>query len=250
MMNSLYLQKIRISRPLPPQDYVTQLPVVRYLQENGGLPLTKKVTFLVGENGAGKSTLLEAVAVALGFNPEGGTVNYRFSTEDSHSSLYRYLSVSRGVRRPRDGYFLRAESFYQVATYLDELERTPFCAGVLASYGGRSLHRQSHGESVMSLVENRFGGQGLYLLDEPEAALSPMRQMELLCHIDALVKQDSQFLISTHSPILMTYPGAEIWELSEEGMRQVSYRETEHYRISKRFLEDPERMLGYLLCDD
>ena len=158
--------------------------------------------------------------------------------------------MSRGVRRQRDGYFLRAESFYNAASYLDELERTPGCGGVLSSYGGRSLHRQSHGESFMALVENRFGGEGLYLLDEPEAALSPMRQMELLCHIDALVKRDSQFLISTHSPILMAYPGAEIWELSSEGLRRVDYRETEHYQITRRFLEDPERMLRYLLEED
>lgn len=250
MFSNLYVQGVRIAKEIPAQEYVAHLPVVKHLKEMGGLRLTKPVTFFVGENGVGKSTLLEAIAVALGFNPEGGTINYSFSTEDSHSTLYRYLAVSRGIKRNRDGYFLRAESFYNAASYLDELERTPYCGGVLDSYGGRSLHQQSHGESFMALVENRFGGEGLYLLDEPEAALSPMRQMELLCWLDDLVKCDSQFIISTHSPILMAFPGAEIWELSEEGMRRVKYQETAHYRITRRFLEDPDRMLRYLLEED
>ena len=250
MFDELYVRGLRISGAIPPQEYVAYLPVVRYVMEKGSFKLTKPVTILVGENGVGKSTLLEALAVALGFNPEGGTVNYSFATADSHSPLHRYLTVSRGVKRNRDGYFLRAESFYNAASYLDELEHTPGCGGVLSSYGGKSLHHQSHGESFMSLVANRFGGQGLYLLDEPEAALSPMRQMELLCHMNELVKQNSQFIISTHSPILMTYPDADLWELSRDGMRQVSYRETEHYQLTRNFLENPERMLGYLFGED
>lgn len=250
MFDELYVRGLRISGAIPPQEYVAHLPVVRYVMEKGSFKLTKPVTILVGENGVGKSTLLEALAVALGFNPEGGTVNYSFATADSHSPLHRYLAVSRGVKRNRDGYFLRAESFYNAASYLDELEHTPGCGGVLSSYGGKSLHHQSHGESFMSLVANRFGGQGLYLLDEPEAALSPMRQMELLCHMNELVKQNSQFIISTHSPILMTYPDADLWELSRDGMRQVSYRETEHYQLTRNFLENPERMLGYLFGED
>ena len=250
MLDELYVRGLRISGAIPPQEYVAHLPVVRYVMEKGSFKLTKPVTILVGENGVGKSTLLEALAVALGFNPEGGTVNYSFATADSHSPLHRYLTVSRGVKRNRDGYFLRAESFYNAASYLDGLEHTPGCGGVLSSYGGKSLHHQSHGESFMSLVANRFGGQGLYLLDEPEAALSPMRQMELLCHMNELVKQNSQFIISTHSPILMTYPDADLWELSRDGMRQVSYRETEHYQLTRNFLENPERMLGYLFGED
>ena len=250
MFDELYVRGLRISGAIPPQEYVAHLPVVRYVMEKGSFKLTKPVTILVGENGVGKSTLLEALAVALGFTPEGGTVNYSFATADSHSPLHRYLTVSRGVKRNRDGYFLRAESFYNAASYLDELEHTPGCGGVLSSYGGKSLHHQSHGESFMSLVANRFGGQGLYLLDEPEAALSPMRQMELLCHMNELVKQNSQFIISTHSPILMTYPDADLWELSRDGMRQVSYRETDHYQLTRNFLENPERMLGYLFGED
>ena len=250
MFDELYVRGLRISGAIPPQEYVAHLPVVRYVMEKGSFKLTKPVTILVGENGVGKSTLLEALAVALGFNPVGGTVNYSFATADSHSPLHRYLTVSRGVKRNRDGYFLRAESFYNAASYLDELEHTPGCGGVLSSYGGKSLHHQSHGESFMSLVANRFGGQGLYLLDEPEAALSPMRQMELLCHMNELVKQNSQFIISTHSPILMTYPDADLWELSRDGMRQVSYRETEHFQLTRNFLENPERMLGYLFGED
>ena len=250
MFDELYVRGLRISGAIPPQEYVAHLPVVRYVMEKGSFKLTKPVTILVGENGVGKSTRLGGLAVALGFNPEGGTVNYSFATADSHSPLHRYLAVSRGVKRNRDGYFLRAESFYNAASYLDELEHTPGCGGVLSSYGGKSLHHQSHGESFMSLVANRFGGQGLYLLDEPEAALSPMRQMELLCHMNELVKQNSQFIISTHSPILMTYPDADLWELSRDGMRQVSYRETEHYQLTRNFLENPERMLGYLFGED
>lgn len=192
----------------------------------------------------GKSTLLEAIAVACGFNAEGGSRSFDFSTSRTHSNLYESLVVSRQAY-PKDGFFLRAESFYNAATYLDELDgETP---GLLDSYGGVSLHRQSHGESFFSLVQNRFGGRGLYLLDEPEAALSPMKQMALLVQIDELVKRRSQFIIATHSPILMAYPGAQVLLFSEEGIKAVSYRETEHYQLSRRFLENPERMLDILL---
>lgn len=201
----------------------------------------------VGENGTGKSTLLEAVAVAYGFNPEGGTKNFDFSTEDSHSELWQALTlVKRGFAS--DGFFLRAESFYNVASNIDQMDRTPSFGGrIIDSYGGVSLHHRSHGESFLALVQNRFGGHGVYLLDEPEAALSPTRQLTLLAQIHALVERDSQFIIATHSPILMAYPGAEILEFSEDGIRSAAYRETEHYQVTRRFLEDPERMLRYLL---
>ena len=154
------------------------------------------------------------------------------------------------VRRayPKDGYFLRAESLYNVATNIEELDRQPaFSPPLVESYGGKSLHHQSHGESFLSLVQNRLGGSGLYLFDEPEAALSPMRQLTLLSEIDRLVKSGSQLLIATHSPILMAYPGACILELSQQGIRRVEYRETEHYRVTREFLENPERMVHYLL---
>ena len=225
-------------------SYLHNLPVVRYLRREGALRFRAPVTFLVGENGTGKSTLLEAIAVAAGFNAEGGTRNFRFSTNPTHSELHRCIALGRHAY-PKDGFFLRAESFYNVATQVDELDRVD--GGMLQSYGGVSLHAQSHGESFLSLVLNRFGGSGLYLLDEPESALSPMRLLSLMAVMDELVKKDSQFIISTHSPILMAFPGAEVLQLSDRGIESVSYRETEHYRITRQFLENPERMLRYLL---
>lgn len=244
-MDRYYLDSIRLKRSLPPESWLGDLPAVRSLRE--GLSFCQPVTFLVGENGTGKSTLLEAMAVACGFNPEGGTRNFTFSTRATHSELHEYLTVARKAY-PRDGFFLRAESFYNVATNIDELDEEPGAGpSLIDSYGGVSLHRQSHGESFLSLVEHRFGGQGLYLLDEPEAALSPSRQMTLLAAVHQLVRRDSQFIIATHSPILMAYPGAWIYQLTEAGVCQTDYRETEHYQLTRRFLEDPERMLRYLL---
>lgn len=251
MLSDLFVTSVRILDGLPPDSYLNGLSVVKSLRRMGGLDFTRRVTFLVGENGVGKSTLLEGIAVNLGFNPEGGTVNFRFSTEDSHSELHRYLRVGRGVGVRKDGFFLRAESFYNVASSIDQMDRLPGLGPrVIESYGGVSLHRQSHGESFLALVENRFGGSGLYLLDEPEAALSPARILELMCHIRDLEKKNSQFIISTHSPMLMAYPGAEVLYLTEEGIHPVSYRETEHYRLAKRFLNDPERMCGYLFGEE
>ena len=184
----------------------------------------------------------------MGFNPEGGTKNFNFATMESHSDLYTYMTMSRGFQRHRDGFFLRAESFYNVASNIDELDREPGGgAPIISSYGGVSLHKQSHGESFMALVENRFYGNGLYILDEPEAALSPMRQMRLMYLIKELEKKNSQFIISTHSPILMTYPGAEVLEISDEGIKSVDYKETEHYMITKRFMDAPEKITKELL---
>ena len=247
MKRGPYISRIALTRPIEGDRYLLDIPVVRYLAEGGALELRKPVTFLVGENGTGKSTLLEAVAAAWGFNPEGGTRNFRFSTEATHSALWKSLTLTRrGFAR--DGFFLRAESLYNVATNIDEMDRAPSLGGrVIDSYGGVSLHRQSHGESFLALVENRFGGEGLYLLDEPEAALSPTRQLSLLALLDELAGRASQFIIATHSPILMALPGAEIFQLDREGVRAVAYRETEHYQITRRFLENPERMLRCLL---
>lgn len=242
-----YLCEIQFENELPAGSYLRTLPVVRYLCDRPRLAFDADVTFLVGENGTGKSTLLEAVAVACGFNPEGGSRNFNFSTNDTHSELHRCLRVVRRAY-PKDGYFLRAESLYNVATNIEELDRMPgFLPPLKDSYGGRSLHEQSHGESFLSLVQNRLGGNGLYLFDEPEAALSPMRQLTLLAEIDRLVKSGSQLIIATHSPILMAYPGACIYQLSEEGIDKVAYKDTEHYRMTKQFLDDPERMIKYLL---
>jgi predicted ATPase len=202
--------------------------------------LHPKMTFFIGENGSGKSTLLEAIAVALGFNPEGGTRNFNFATRRSHSELHDYLRIVRGVTRPRDGFFLRAESFFNVATNIDDL-------GVTDSYGFRSLHEQSHGESFLALMTHRFGGKGLYILDEPEAALSPQRQLAVLSLMHDLILDTSQFIIATHSPILMAYPDAWIYQCGKGGITRVTYEDTEHYQITRDFLLNPKRMLKVLL---
>ena len=248
MKSNLYINEVRIDKEIPRDNYLRRLPVVRNLRRMGGLRFRKNVTFLVGENGVGKSTLIEGIAVAMGFNPEGGTVNFNFATNDSHSDLHRYMTVSRGYKRHRDGFFLRAESFYNVASNIDELDSEPGGgAKLISSYGGVSLHKQSHGESFLALVENRFSGNGLYILDEPEAALSPMRLMRLMVCMQALVKQDSQFIISTHSPILMTFPDAEVMEITDEGIRSVNYKDTEHFVVTKRFMDAPEKIVESLL---
>ena len=251
MFNDLFVRSIRLETELPGDSYLSRLPILRSLQKMERLDFTKRVTFLVGENGTGKSTLIEALAVNLGFNPEGGSMNFRFSTEDSHSELYRYLRVTKGTAIRRDGFFLRAESFYNVASSIDQMDRIPAPGPrVIEGYGGVSLHKQSHGESFMALVKNRFRGSGLYILDEPEAALSPSRLLELLCRIHELENQGSQFIISTHSPILMAYPGGEVLYLTEQGIRPVPFEETEHYRITKSFLNAPEKMCKYLFEEE
>lgn len=239
-MNSpRYIRDVALTLPISDESYLFGIPAVQHLIANEKLSIKSPVTFFVGENGTGKSTLLEAIAVAYGFNAEGGTKNFQFSTNNSHSELYKHLTLMKAAFA-KDGFFLRAESFYNVASYVDEVNARD-------SYGGTSLHRQSHGESFLALVQNRFQGNGLYILDEPEAALSPMRLLTLIAEIDILVKNNSQFIIATHSPILMAYPGAEILEFSENGVQTVSYKETEHFQITKNFLENPEIMLRYLL---
>jgi len=221
-------------------EYPFSLPAIRSLDT---LELHPRVTFIVGENGTGKSTLLEAVAIAMGFNAEGGSKNFRFETRGSHSILHDFIRVGKGVRRPKTGFFFRAESFFNVATAIDDL-------GVGDSYADRSLHEQSHGESFMALIMNRFGGQGLYILDEPEAALSPQRQLAALTRIHDLVNADSQFIIATHSPIVMAYPDAWIYACSADGIERIEYRDTEHFRVMHDFIVNPKRMLDILLAPD
>ena len=205
------------------------------------------MTFFVGENGTGKSTLLEAIAVAYGFNAEGGSRNFNFATNQTHSELWEHLTLGK-IGFAKDGFFLRAESLYNVATNIDQLDRQPsFDPPIIQGYGGVSLHNQSHGESFLNIVKNRFFGKGLYILDEPEAALSPMRLMTLMAEMNQLVKKNSQFIIATHSPILMTFPNAQILEFSKKGIETVNYTDTDHYKITKQFLENPEKMLHYLL---
>ena len=246
-MSRLYINKVIFDSPLDENSYLNGLPAVMHLKKQGELSFNKKVTFIVGENGTGKSTLVEAIAVAFGFNPEGGSRNFAFSTNESHSELWKHLTLSK-QDIAKDGFFLRAESFYNVASNIDEMDRQPAASGfIIESYGGVSLHEQSHGESFMALVQNRFGGNGLYILDEPEAALSPKRLLTLIAEIDRLVKKDSQFIIATHSPILMAFPDADIFELTENGIKTVDYHDTEHYKVTKAFLDDPDRMLKILL---
>ena len=231
-----YITGIRL-RDMP-QGYLANLPAVKHLYRSKELEFTNPVTFFVGENGSGKSTLLEAIAVAAGFNGEGGSRDFVFSTRRTHSDLCDLITPIRTIP-PKDGFFLRAESFYNTASYLDE-------NSTMKRYGGVSFHEQSHGESFLSLVTNRFEGNGLYIMDEPEAALSPQRLLTLMVLMDELVKKRSQFIIATHSPIIMAFPGADIIQFSEKGMERVSYRETESYRITKQFMDDPERMIKYL----
>ena len=202
------------------------------------------VTFFVGENGSGKSTMLEAIALALGFGIEGGTLNNRLlNTSGEHTRLADHIRMSRSMRRPKDGYFLRAESFYNLATYLDGMPQT-------TGYGGKQLHARSHGEAFMSVLLDKFRGNGLYLLDEPEAALSPTHQLAALRAMYQLVQDQSQFIIVTHSPILLAYPGAKILAFDGNGIAEIAYEDTEHYAVTRDFLNHYPRRLEQLLARD
>jgi predicted ATPase len=236
-----FLLDVEVLREQVPSfnQYPFCLPAIRSLDT---LTLHPKVTFLVGENGAGKSTLMEAVALNLGLNAEGGSRNFRFTTRPSHSELHKFIRLRKGINRHlKDCFFFRAESYFNLATEVEQL-------GVGQSYGGRPLHEQSHGESFFALIQNRFFGEGLYLLDEPEAALSPMRQMSFISALHDMVIGGSQFLIATHSPIIMAYPDAWIYVLDDlGGARRVEYKQTEHYKVSSSFLSRTEQMLSVLL---
>ena len=240
MLDDLYLRKVSKKGAFR-ENYLSRVPALKGFES---LSFSSPVTLFVGENGMGKSTLLEAIAVLAGFNPEGGSRNFNFSTTPTHSSLSRSLKLERGIHRPRDGFFLRAESFYNAASYLDEIDGGS--GEVIGSYGGRSLHAQSHGESFLALALNRFGPGSLYLLDEPEAALSPQSQLTLLSRMMALAEENCQIILATHSPILMAFPGAQVLSFTEEGIAGISYRETDHWRLTRAFLEDPERFLRRL----
>ena len=233
LINGLSINWERIA----PDSYLRSIESIKDLQE---IEFHKPVTFFVGENGSGKSTLLEAIAVAYGFNPEGGTRNYSFSTYDSHSELCEAIRLSKGVRKAQGGYFLRAESFYNVASMEEEYSRGP---------GGRQqhLHEKSHGESFLAIVQNYFGPNGLYLLDEPEAALSPQRQMALLVEIHRFAAQGAQFVIVTHSPILLGLTEAEILSFDNGSIHPCEYEETDSFQITSMFINDRERILHRLL---
>jgi len=222
--------------------YPFNLPAVRSLHS---LKFHPNVTFLVGENGSGKSTLIEALAVAWGFNPEGGGREHRFGTRESQSPLHRFVRPIRSPGRVQDGFFLRAESFFNVASYLEQANE-----GRITRYGERPLHEQSHGESFFALFDNRFIGDGLYILDEPEAALSPTRQLSFLARLHELVMARSQLIIATHSPILLGYPNAWIYQASEHGLDRIDYEDTDHYQVTKNFLTRRDMMLDVLMRPD
>lgn len=215
-------------------EYPYTIPAVRGM---GRLTLDQPVTILVGENGSGKSTLLEAIALKVGLNAEGGTRNFRGSHRPSESKLHEGLRIARGARRERSSFFLRAETMFNVSTEAEGY----------GAFGWESLHTMSHGEGFLWVAMNRFRGEGLYLLDEPEAALSPQRQLTLVTRIHDLARAGSQFIISTHSPVLMGYPGAVIHHLSDAGIAPIAYEETEHYQVTRAFLNDRERILRHLL---
>ena len=235
---SLLLRGLRIDwEEIDSESYLRQIPALAGLRE---LEFADGVTFFVGENGSGKSTLLEAIAICYGFNPEGGTKNYRFSTYDSHSELCRAMTLIKGAGKPGWGYFLRAESFYNVATaedrYSHEIGGTP-----------QYYHERSHGESFLALAQNYFRANGLYLLDEPEAALSPQRQLTLLLEIYRCAEKGAQFIIVTHSPILLGIPDAHILSFDDGPLHPIAYEETDSYQVTKLFLENRDQMLKRLL---
>ncbi|GHT94352.1 ATPase AAA [Alphaproteobacteria bacterium] len=237
-----FIRSVSIKRQEIEEDsYINSIPAIKSIRK---LALDNSLTFFVGENGSGKSTLLEAIAVAYGFNPEGGSKNFNFCTRATHSDLGKAIAIVKGVKSPKDGFFFRAESFYNVASEVDNLGIS------LKSYGGKSLHDQSHGESFFSLIQNRFGGNGLYILDEPEAALSPQRLLSLIVIISRLIKQNSQFIIATHSPILLGISGANILSFDDGKIRKTKYEDTECYQITKMFINNREQILEKLLNDD
>jgi len=213
--------------------YPFSIPAIAKLSR---LEFNHDVTFFVGENGSGKSTLIEAIAIKARFNPEGGNKNFRSALRPSESDLHQHLRLARGARREAGGFFLRAETMFNVSSEAEQ-------------YDWENLHEMSHGEAFLSVVVNHFRDRGLFILDEPESALSPQRQLALLARMRQLVTSGSQFIISTHSPILMAYPGATIYSLDRAGIDVVKYRETEHYAVTKTFLADPDRMLREIFAD-
>ena len=236
-----YLKRIEVIRHTAIDEFPFSIPSLSQLES---LDFHQDVTFFVGENGSGKSTLLEAIAEVIGINPEGGNKNTIFSTQNTHSSLASQIKAIKSFQKPQDYYFLRAESFYNVATYMDQVSHP-----IEQGYGGLSLHEQSHGESFMATLINKLHGRGLYLMDEPEAALSPAKQMAAISMIDKLVKQKSQLIIATHSPILLAYPNAKIYQFNEDGITAIEYEDTEHYQITKSFLNKHKQMIDILTKD-
>lgn len=247
-MDEKFIRGIKIDwNKIGKNNYVRKIPSIDSINR---LNFNSSITFFVGENGTGKSTLLESIAVAYGFNAEGGSRNFNFSTMDTHSDLYKAINVVKGTLRPKSNFFLRAESFYNVASKIEEYRDGDDYNTYYESYGGKSMHEQSHGESFLALIQNRFTANGLYILDEPEAALSPQRQLTLLMHIYNLAKKGSQFIIASHSPILLGIPEASILSFDEGIIREIKYEETESYRITELFINNKELLLNNLLNNE
>jgi len=237
----MFLKRIELLRENIPSfdQYPFSIPSIRSLEQ---LNIKDKVTFFVGENGTGKSTLLEAIADKCGFNTAGGGRNNYYDVHASESALGDYIRLS-WLPKVSQGFFLRAESFYHFASHIDEVN-------AYDAYGGQSLHEQSHGEAFLSLFLNRFKGKSIYLLDEPEAALSPQRQLTFLKILHDLVNSgNSQFIIATHSPILLGYPNATIYSFDHGTIQEIDYEMTDHYQITKYFLQHREKFLREILGD-
>lgn len=245
---SLYLRSLKIMHEKV-KNYNTYPFSIPSLSGTDEIKFNHPVSFFVGENGSGKSTLLEAISYQCGFHNAGGGRNNSYSVDSTMSDLGDYIRLS-WMPKINKGFFLRAESFYHFATHLDELaEEDPNFN--YEGYGGKSLHHQSHGESFLSLFTNRFTGKGIYLLDEPEAALSPARQLAFLTIIHDLVsKADAQFIIATHSPILLGYPEAQILNFDNSSIQEIAYEDTEHYNLTLNFLTGRERFLYELFRGD
>ena len=240
----MFLRKIKLLHDDIPsfRSYPFSIPSIKNLQE---IDLDSNVTFFVGENGSGKSTLLEAIADRCDFNTAGGGRNNQYDVYAAESELGKYIRLS-WLPKITNGFFLRAETFYNFATHIDEMDHDGF-----NSYGGRSLHKQSHGESFFSLFLHRFKGKAIYLLDEPEAALSPSKQLSFLRIIhDLTLEGDVQFIIATHSPILLGYPNATILSFDNDNISEVEYEMTDHFKITKYFMERREKLLADLFSDD
>lgn len=245
MDNNLFIKKVIFDREKVDNfdKYPFNIDIIKNLDE---LTFDSPVTFLVGENGVGKSTFIESLAISIGLNAEGGTQNFDFHTKDTHSSLSKYITVAK-YGKPKTKFFLRAESFYNFQTEMQRLVEEDSFYSLYNAYGG-NLHECSHGESFLKLIKNRFTDHGLYILDEPEAALSPQRQMSLLCLIDDLVKNGSQFIIATHSPILISYINGKILDLNDE-FKEIKYEETDIYKIYKLYLDNAYSMQEKLFKD-
>lgn len=244
-MNNRFLQQVHIDwGKISKDSYLREIPS---LSDVNNVSFESNITFFVGENGTGKSTLLEGIAIAYGFNAEGGTKNYSFSTYESHSELHTAISLIRGVKKPRSSYFLRAESFYNVASKAEDYRDGDPIESYYERYGGKSLHQQSHGESFLALIRGNFQDRGFYILDEPEAALSPQRQLTLLIELDRLAKKGAQFIIASHSPILLGLPDATILSFDNGTIHPCRYTDTESYQVTEMFINNRDYFLSHLL---